>query len=650
MKDKIFKLTGYKMAFEPNPIQLAALRPMFSTNQNVIISAGTGTGKTVIYEWGMHKALSAGQHVVVLAPNKALVEQKAAAWRDKDHSFSQYSLTIKTGDYLGVSIRDLVANQIKIMTPEAFAVALRSRSAGQWIRLVGVLVVDEIHTIGTEKRGNGLEACITNFFLQKSKDQLSRIVGASASIDATSLRHLMDWINRIGGGEVEVIRSDWRPTPISHEYLTYRASGSYTTGERNKQDIVLGILAHRKTISAKPALIFVHTKNTGYQLTEKIGQSGARVAFHCADFPKADRARMEQRFTDGELDALVATSTLAVGCDFPVEDVIITGVHRGLNPVELDTLQQMAGRAGHQGCCEKGVVWWVLPDTDAEEWKEYLSGEYEIKSELGCTHWLSFHLIGEIARNGMATLEDLEQWYCHTLAYVQDGHNCDLLEAVVTRLLEAEAIRVNNDEEAYYVTLLGNASAKFYFDPMDVHGWYHGVKTLSSRDHKRACGIVGSANTMMADFAKEMTIDGIRICGAESFLNLLITDFSGENFSERENMPPAIRMSLYTLYKELQRLTACMSFLAAQEPDLSPRVKNLEDTVLKIIYGVPDEVLELIRLRGVGRVRAMKLYNVGLKTPEDLLDNRDLVLHVLGNVIGAQVYQQVADILDPAPF
>ncbi|HIP62732.1 MAG TPA: hypothetical protein EYH04_01185 [Archaeoglobus profundus] len=71
-------------------------------------------------------------------------------------------------------------------------------------------------------------------------------------------------------------------------------------------------------------------------------------------------------------------------------------------------------------------------------------------------------------------------------------------------------------------------------------------------------------------------------------------------------------------------------------------VEGLEKFVLRIKHGVKEELLELVELKGIGRVRARKLFNAGIKTKEDLIKNRDRLPQLLGKKIAENVLAQLS--------
>jgi replicative superfamily II helicase len=95
-------------------------------------------------------------------------------------------------------------------------------------------------------------------------------------------------------------------------------------------------------------LIFCHDKNTGRQVLGMLKHEGIESFFHNADLELKERLEIEGKFADREngIRVLVSTSTLAWGRTLPARNVIIVGVHRGLNDIDQLDVIQMAGRAG----------------------------------------------------------------------------------------------------------------------------------------------------------------------------------------------------------------------------------------------------------------------------------------------------------------
>ena len=681
-KEKIKELTKYRQEYEPNVVQQAALPFALLGDGNLLVASGTGTGKSMIYEWAMYRELCRGKDVVVLHPSKALAEQKFENWCNENSSFAPFSKVVRTGDYHDISIKELVTGRIKIFTPEAFAVTLRGRKVKSWVQNIGALIVDEIHTLGMEGRGNGLEACIINFFQSGIQD--ARFIGVSATIDKSSLLEIRGWLHRLTSNDVHVINAPtWRPTPLYEHFTTYRESKNYHQNESKKMDLTLKKIDSLLENKVERILVFVHSKKTGRTLLDILQTKNIASDFHCADVPLKKRKDMENKFLQKRINVLVATSTLAVGMDFPVEHVIIVGMHRGLNIVEKDTIQQMRGRSGHQVGCREGNVYYFLPvskkpEEDLEEWKKFITDQHEVKSELGSFVWLAFHVIAVINNHKLISKAGILDWFESTLAFQQKFfENKDLdpknhiVEQTVSYLTKYQAI-VEALPERYETTHLGRTAAYFYFDVKDLFSWKEGLTKANflvgddyELQHFLGCALLSESLTLASSFPPENSISfqlpllqKIKriLARCDSFLertnmdpvvlfrrNFLfhLTELSGDTFVFRYDLPQAVQAKLWSLNKELQRAIAALKYLSNQDLDLGDEVDILERTILKIVHGVPEPVIDLLKIRGIGRVKALKIFSEGIYTFEGILSAPETIMDVLGKITGSKVLEEV---------
>ncbi|MEM3796430.1 MAG: helix-hairpin-helix domain-containing protein, partial [Archaeoglobaceae archaeon] len=72
--------------------------------------------------------------------------------------------------------------------------------------------------------------------------------------------------------------------------------------------------------------------------------------------------------------------------------------------------------------------------------------------------------------------------------------------------------------------------------------------------------------------------------------------------------------------------------------EFGKKFPNLET---RIRYGVKEELLELVSIRNIGRVRARKLYNSGIKTRRDILANPQKVAKLIGEKIAEKVLRDI---------
>ena len=140
-----------------NPVQSAVL-PIRSKENNIVISAKTSAGKTIAAELVLDDTLARGRKVIYLSPFKALTEERHADWKAR---YAGKNLVIMTGDY---ELSPELAEQLKsadiiLMTSEMLDSRTRkfNQERNDWMREVGLVVLDEAHILSMPGRGDAVE-------------------------------------------------------------------------------------------------------------------------------------------------------------------------------------------------------------------------------------------------------------------------------------------------------------------------------------------------------------------------------------------------------------------------------------------------------------------------------------------------------------
>jgi len=209
--DKIFP-------FSLDEFQKKAITSLDAGN-SVVVCAPTGSGKTVIGEYAIYRAISSGKRLFYTTPLKALSNQK---FRDFQARFEYSDNPQKVGLITG----DILINPdspIVVMTTEIFRNMLYETPIGQVgtsLEDVGIVVLDECHYISDRSRGTVWEESI--IYCPKS----IQLLALSASIG--NPEELTDWINKVRNQDkqnkndtiCELINSDFRPVPLEHFFST----------------------------------------------------------------------------------------------------------------------------------------------------------------------------------------------------------------------------------------------------------------------------------------------------------------------------------------------------------------------------------------------------------------------------------------------
>jgi superfamily II RNA helicase len=391
--------------FELDGFQLEAIAAL-NASKSVVVCAPTGSGKTLVGEYAIHRALKAGKRVFYTTPLKALSNQKL---RDFRKAYGEDNVGLLTGD---VSInRDA---PVIVMTTEIFRNMLYGTPIGEVgtsLTDVQAVVLDECHYMNDRQRGTVWEESI--IYCPREV----QIVALSATV--ANSEQLTDWINEVHG-PTELIYSTHRPVPLEFFFGnpkglfpllnktgdrlnpslqpkggSQRPRGAsrrgapraeapalaFTIGKLRELDMLpaiyfifsrrgctkaleelklLNLLNPNEAAQVQKALNLFLDKNPDAGREEFIQPLKRGMAAHHAGILPAWKMFVEELFQAGLVKVVFATETLAAGINMPARTTIISSLskrtdtgHRLLTGSEF---LQMAGRAGRRGMDVKGHV------------------------------------------------------------------------------------------------------------------------------------------------------------------------------------------------------------------------------------------------------------------------------------------------------
>lgn len=198
--------------FELDEFQHQAIAAL-NADKSVVVCAPTGSGKTLIGEYAIYRALARGKRVFYTTPLKALSNQK---FRDFQNQFE----VDNKGKSVGLITGDIIINpnaEIIVMTTEIFRNMLYETPIGQVgtsLENLDAVVLDECHYLGNRGRGTVWEECIIYAPPQIQLVALSATVG--------NPEEFTDWIVKVrnANGErkydCQLVNSDYRPVPLRY--------------------------------------------------------------------------------------------------------------------------------------------------------------------------------------------------------------------------------------------------------------------------------------------------------------------------------------------------------------------------------------------------------------------------------------------------
>ncbi|MEM9274269.1 MAG: DEAD/DEAH box helicase [Cyanobacteria bacterium P01_F01_bin.143] len=197
--------------FELDEFQHQAIAAL-NADKSVVVCAPTGSGKTLIGEYAIYRALARGKRVFYTTPLKALSNQKFRDFQNQFGTDNGTSVGLITGDIIINANADII-----IMTTEIFRNMLYETPIGQVgtsLENLEVVVLDECHYLGNRGRGTVWEECIIYTPPQIQILALSATVG--------NPEELTDWIVKVRNTngqreyDCELVNSDFRPVPLRY--------------------------------------------------------------------------------------------------------------------------------------------------------------------------------------------------------------------------------------------------------------------------------------------------------------------------------------------------------------------------------------------------------------------------------------------------
>ena len=625
------EVKGLKYSFEYlNPVQSTVFH-FRNDDVNLLCASSTSSGKTVVSEICAIDVLrKKKQKVIFLSPLKAVTKEKYDEWTDPSHKFSKYNVSIITGDYKLTEerVEELKQADVILLTSEMLDSRTRlvEFEKNHWLHDVGMIIVDEAHIIGTDGRGDALEAGLMRFSAISPE---ARLVLLSATIP--NAKQASEWLQSLNGKETVLLESSWRPVELNIHFEKHISGRewSYNEVENFKMKSVLSIL--RKYPDDK-FLVFTHTKNTGRQLNYLLSTEEIDADFYNADLPTKQREKLEKSFRNKAkgLRVLLSTSSLAYGMNLPARRVIVVGVHRGLNEVDAMDIVQMMGRAGRLGIDDAGDVYILVPMTDEKRHKDRILSIPPVTSKLLDIPTLAFHMVSEINNKEVRTIEDIHKWFDRSLAKLQGDKLTDkVLDDLISKLESMNMIKRTSSGK-FQIRPLGEICSWFYFSPFDVYNLYRNFgtiiqKSLLDNDLALAWALTNTPGNALGYIPKAMASTSDKYVSSLARLGLSIktqtpTLIAVHKMMKKQKVPPEYFSYSRAFNNDADRLFEVMKTIDAKSGKwrIGKEWKVLE---LRATKGIPKHLAGLYIIDGIGNKRADKLYEAGFSNVKDIVED-----------------------------
>jgi len=683
-----------------NPPQSDYLPYNEEDETNIVVASATSSGKTVIAELFAARAISQRKRVLYIAPMKALADEKFREWTHESHTFSKFKTEILTGDIdVTAELKDrLKKANIIILTPEMFNSKCRSFAVHPWLEN-SVFVGDEIHLIGLTGRGDALEVGLIQYF-ENSPD--SRALFLSATLP--NVKDFGEWLEHMTGRESKVVVSDYRPCKLNRVFEPFLAHRKYAKTEEKRLERVVELIAEH---CKESILVFTGSKVFGRKLSSELKRMKIDHRFHNADVARETkkvkgsngtevihgRKDIERGFREGDFNVLIATTTMAWGCNTPARYVIQSHTKFGLTPMHPSNVIQAIGRAGRAGWSDKGDAIILAPKQDVEKENKRIFENYLIESTLTDANLLMFHVLSYICDGTITSAEQFYNWYKKTLASLQGKPLTEEKCNIVLENLRQRSMIVFKEGE-YRATKLGEITAKMYMSPLDVSDWFKNfskVKRIKTpqgsseveetRDNLEIAkalagcyswGITWKYDTLQKKFVKHQC-SNVYITSLEKMTDE-VSEVSGLLNMHPESNPnikyiaivyrllcgkevsPSLNSYSMGITKDIERIIStlqqCDQYVGKhfhkRDPYKIPGFnwgrdwKNLE---CRLKYGVKSSLAELVDIPDIGKKRAESLESKGITTQDQVKNpaNRDACERAIGKTMYKKIIKHLTE-------
>ncbi len=612
---------------------------------------------------------------------------------------------ISTGDFDG-SDPWLERYDIIISTNEKADSLLRHRA--KWMDEISLVVADEVHLLNDPERGPTLEVVLARVLQINPEIQILALSATIKNVedlaDWLKARHVTtEWrpvkLNegvllhqeiQFKDGKAVKVGKHARDPALNLALHIVKSGGQaliFASTRRNAVSLAKKISGKLETTLSKPAkrslnllgerVLALGERTRISELLADLVKQGA--AFHHAGLSGSHRKLLEDAFRDGKVKVLSATPTLAFGVNLPARMVIVSDYRRyevgyGYYPIAVLEYKQMAGRAGRPKYDKVGEAILIAKTDDEQDYlmESYVLAEPErIWSKLAVERILRPHVLSTIAAKYAQSERGLYDFFGKTFyAYQYDPKAIKLVIAKILKFLYDEQMIEVADRDVF-ATTFGRRVSELYIDPVSavfirdalrsraaeitdisfLHMIAHTpdmfprLRPYSNEVDELELFVEEHKNEFMFEPANELA-DNMEFeeflgeAKAAWVLQSWVEEATEDQMIERFRVQPG---DLYRLVNSAEWLLYASRELAGllKQKDLVPKLNVLRERGAK---GVKTELLPLVRLEGIGRVRARILFNSGLRTLEDLKQapvGRLTALPLVGSRVAKKIKEQV---------
>jgi helicase len=589
------------------------------------------------------------------------------------------SVGISTGDF-DSGDPWLGRYDIIVTTNEKADSLLRHRV--KWMDNVSLVVADEVHLLNDGNRGPTLEVVLARLMQINPEMQILALSATINNVEEiaswlkanfvttewrpVSLKEgvLLHEEIQYRDGDARKIEKKTRNTTINMVLNTVKSGGQalvFASTRKNSVTLAKKIAEHTGEVLSRPL------KRTLKYEAEKVLLAGERTqiseslaglvkcgtAFHHAGLAGAHRRLVEDLFRQRKIKVLTATPTLAFGVNLPARTVVVQDYRRwepgyGYYPIAVLEYKQMAGRAGRPKYDKLGEA--ILVAKTADE-ADYLMDSYilarpeRIWSRLAVEKIIRGHVLATIASDFAHTENGIYDFFGKTFYAYQ--YDVKAIKSIIAKILkylyDEEMLDLSGDE--IYATKFGKRVSELYIDPLSgilirdalrcKQDYLTDLSLLHLIAHTPDMGPIMRPYSRELDkiavlmeehkdeFFTEIPNEWSDQIAYEEFLGEIKTAMVLKSWIEEmseEMLLEQFRVQPGDLYRTIENAKWLLH--AAHElarllgnKEILPLAFELRERVAK---GIKKELLPIVKLEGVGRVRGRIMHNAGYKTIDEI--------------------------------
>ncbi len=578
----------------------------------------------------------------------------------------------------------------------------------RWIDEVSLVIADEIHLLNDGERGPTLEVVLARLMQINPEIQILALSATIHNVDEiaswlkaayvvtewrpVSLKEgvLLHEEIQYKSGDARKIEKKTRNPTINLILNTIKTGGQalvFASTRKSSVALAKRIAPHTDKVLSKPAkrgLIREAEKILSAVERTHISDSLAGLvecgtAFHHAGLAGAHRRLIEVLFRERKIKILTATPTLAFGVNLPARIVIIHDYRRwepgyGNYPIKVLEYKQMAGRAGrpkYDKIGESILIAKVADEADYLMQNYVLARTERIWSRLAVEKIIRGHVLATIASDFAHTENGIYDFFGKTFyAYQYDVRAIkSIIAKILKYLYDEEMLELFGNE--IYATRFGKRVSELYIDPLSGVEIRDALKlkpeNLTELSLLHLIAHTPDMGPIMRPYSRELDDLAVLIekrkdelfvkvpeewddrVAYEEFLGEIKTAVVLESWIEEtseEKLLNQFRVQPGDLYRVIENAkwllhaTHELGRLLGKK-EVLPLASELIERVAK---GIKKELLPIVKLQGVGRVRGRIMYNAGFQTIKNIKHAplEDLInLPLIGPRLAKKIKEQV---------